>query len=70
LYDLSNDTTLDKKIAASLVFPVAKILTIENRKLDSIFLYVTFGSQSLLKPTNDQTGSDTNGMTEGGDWRG
>jgi hypothetical protein len=48
------------KIAASLVFPATEILTIEDYKLDITFLYVAFGSQSLLKPTSDQTGSDTN----------
>jgi hypothetical protein len=37
-----------------------EILAIENHKLDSTFLHVAFGSQSLLKPTGDQTGSDTN----------
>jgi hypothetical protein len=60
LDDLSNGTTLAQEIVVSLVFLVTEILAIEDHKLDSIFLHVTFGSQSLLKPTGDQTGSDTN----------
>jgi hypothetical protein len=32
----------------------------EDHKLYRTFLHVAFGSQSLLKPTSDQTGSDTN----------
>jgi hypothetical protein len=44
----------------SLVFPVTKILAIEDHKLNSTFLHVAFGSQSLLKPTSDQTSFDTN----------
>jgi hypothetical protein len=43
-----------------LIFPVTEILAIEDHKLDNTFLYVTFRSQSLLKPIGDQTGSDTN----------
>jgi hypothetical protein len=39
---------------------LSNFLTIENDKLHSIFLHVVFGSQSLLKSTSDQTGSDTN----------
>jgi hypothetical protein len=58
--DLSNGTALTQEIVASSVLPITKILTIENDKLHSTFLYVVFGSQSLLKPTGDQTGSDTN----------
>jgi hypothetical protein len=58
--DLSNGTTLAQDIIASSVFPVTEILTIEHYKLDNIFLHVTFGSQSLLKPTSDQTSSDIN----------
>jgi hypothetical protein len=60
LDDLPNDTTLAQKIVVSSVFPVTKILNIKDHKLDSTFLHVTFRSQSLLKPTGDQTGSDTN----------
>jgi hypothetical protein len=60
LDDLLNGASLAQKIVASLVFLVTKILTIENHKLNSTFLHVTFGSQSLLKLTSDQTGSDTN----------
>jgi hypothetical protein len=44
----------------SSVFPVTEILTIEDHKLNSTFLHVVFGSQSLLKSTSDQTSSDTN----------
>jgi hypothetical protein len=43
-----------------LIFPVTKILTIDDHKLNNTFLHVTFGSQSLLKPTNDHISSDTN----------
>jgi hypothetical protein len=60
LDDLSNGTTLAQKAVASLVFPVTEILAIEDHKLHNTFLHVAFRSQSLLKPTVDQTGSDTN----------
>jgi hypothetical protein len=60
LDDLPNGATLAPEIVASLVFLVTKILAIKNHKLDNTFLYVAFRSQSLLKPTSDQTGSDTN----------
>jgi hypothetical protein len=60
LYDLPNKTTFAQEIVASLVFPVIKILAIENHQLDCTFLYVDFGSQSILKPASDQTSSDTN----------
>jgi hypothetical protein len=60
LDDLSNGATLAQKIVVSSVFPVTEILTIENHKLNNTFLHVAFRSQSLLKPTGDQTGSDTN----------
>jgi hypothetical protein len=60
LNDISNDTTLAQKIVASSVFPVTKILVILDHKLNSTFFHVAFRSQSLLKPTGDQTGSDTN----------
>ncbi len=60
LDDLPNGATLAQKIVASLIFSITEILAIKNDKLKSIFLYVAFGSQSLLKPTGDQTGSDTN----------
>jgi hypothetical protein len=51
---------LAQKIVASSVFPVTEILAIEDHKLNNTFLYIAFGSQSLLKPTGDQIGSDTN----------
>jgi hypothetical protein len=60
LDDLPNSKTLTQEIVASSVFPVTEILAIENDKLDITFLHVTFGSQSLLKPTGDQTDSNTN----------
>jgi hypothetical protein len=58
--DLSNGVTLTQKIIVSLIFPVTEMLVIEDHKLNSNFLHVAFGSQSLLKPTSDQTNSDTN----------
>jgi hypothetical protein len=60
LYDLPDGTTLTQKIVASSIFLVNKILVIEDYKLDNTFLLVTFESQSRLKPTSDQTNSDTN----------
>jgi hypothetical protein len=60
MYDLLNDMTLAKKIVASSIFLVTGILVIKDHKLDSIFLHVTFRSQSLLKATSDQTEFDTN----------
>jgi hypothetical protein len=60
MYDLPNGTILAQKIVASSVLPITEILAIKNEKLHNIFLHVAFGSQSLLKPTNDQTGSDIN----------
>jgi hypothetical protein len=68
--DLPNGTTLAQKIVASLVFPVTEILTIEHHKLNNTFLHIAFGSQSLLEPTSDQTGSDTTLRTGEDDWRG
>jgi hypothetical protein len=60
LYDLPNGTTLAQKIVASSVLPITEILVIEDHQLDNTFLNVVFGSQSLLKLTSDQTGSDSN----------
>jgi hypothetical protein len=60
LNDLPNGTTLAQKIVATSVFLVTKILAIKDHKLNNTFLHVAFGSQSLLKPTSDQIGSDTN----------
>jgi hypothetical protein len=60
LDDLSNGATLAQKIVVSLVLPITEILAIEHDKLNNTFLHVPFGSQSLLKPIGDQTGSDTN----------
>jgi hypothetical protein len=58
--DLPNGVTLTQEIVARSVFPVTEILVIEDYKLNNTFLHVAFGSESLLKPTDDQTGSDTN----------
>jgi hypothetical protein len=58
--DLPNSTTLAQEIVASSIFPVTEILAIKNHQLDGTFLHVIFRSQSLLKPTDDQIGSDTN----------
>jgi hypothetical protein len=60
LDDLSNGAILSQEIVASSVFPVTEIIVIEDYKLNNTFLHVAFGSQSLLKPTGDQTGSGTN----------
>jgi hypothetical protein len=51
---------LTQEIVASSVSSVTEILVIENDKLHNTFLYVAFGSQSLLNSTGDQIGSDTN----------
>jgi hypothetical protein len=67
LDDLPNGTILAQKIVASLVFPITEILAIEDYKLNITFLHIAFGSQSLLKPTGDQTDSDTNWRTIEGD---
>jgi hypothetical protein len=60
LEDLPDSTTLTQKIIASSVFPVIEILAIEDHRLDITFLHVAFGLQSVLKPTSDQTGANTN----------
>jgi hypothetical protein len=60
LHDLPNSMTLAQKIVVSSVFPVTKILVIKDCNLYSTFLHITFGSQSLLKPTSDQPDFDTN----------
>jgi hypothetical protein len=49
-----------QEIVVSSVFLVTEILAIEDHKFDSTFLHIAFRSQSLLKPTGDQIGSDTN----------
>jgi L-rhamnose isomerase len=53
LDDLPNNMTLAQKIVMSSVLPITKIIVIEDHKFGIIFLYVVFGSQSLLKPTSD-----------------
>jgi hypothetical protein len=60
LDDLPNGAALPQEIVAGLIFSVTEIIAIENDKFDNTFLHVTFSSQSLLKPTSDQTGSDIN----------
>jgi hypothetical protein len=60
LDDLPYGETLAKKIVASSVFPVTKIIVVKEHKLKNTFLHVAFKLQSLLKPTGDQTGSDIN----------
>jgi hypothetical protein len=60
LDDLPNSMTPTQQIVASSVFPVTEILPIEDHKLYDTFLHVTFGSQSLLKPTSDHTGYNIN----------
>jgi hypothetical protein len=60
LNDLPNDVALTQVVVTSSIFPVTEILAIEDHKLNNTFLHVVFRSQSLLKPTDDQTGSDTN----------
>jgi hypothetical protein len=60
LNGLPNGVTLAQKIVTSLIFSLTKILVIEEHKLNNTFLHVAFMPQSLLKPTGDQTGSDTN----------
>jgi hypothetical protein len=73
LYDLPNGTTQAQKIVASSVLPITEILVIEDHKLHNTFLHVIFESQSPLKPTSDETDSDTEGPEEAtrgeeGDW--
>jgi hypothetical protein len=58
--DLSNSMTLAQEIVASLIFPVTKIIVIEDHKLYDTFLHVVFWSQSLLRTMSDLTGSNTN----------
>jgi hypothetical protein len=58
--DLPNGVTLAQEIVAGSVLPITEILAIEDHKLNSTFLHIAFRSQSLLKSTGDQIGSDTN----------
>jgi hypothetical protein len=60
LNDFPNGATLAQEIVVGSVLSITKILIIENDKLHKTFLHVAFGSQNLLKPTSDQTASDTN----------
>jgi hypothetical protein len=70
LNDLPNGAALTQEIVAGSVLPITKILAIEDHKLNITFLHVAFRLQSLLKPTGDQTGSDTKRRTREGDQRG
>jgi hypothetical protein len=63
-------TIMPNEIVESLDFSLTEILAIEDNELHGTFLYVAFGSQSLLRTTSDLTGPDTNWRTEGGDQRG
>jgi hypothetical protein len=58
--NLPNDTALAQEIVAVSVLPISEIIDIEDHKFNNTFLYIAFGSQSLLKSTGEQTGSDTN----------
>jgi hypothetical protein len=60
LDDLPNGAALAQEIVVGSVLPITEILDIKNDKLNSTFLHVAFGSQSMLKPISDQTGSDIN----------
>jgi hypothetical protein len=60
LHNLPNSTTQTQKIVVSSVFPVTEILGIEDHKLYITFHHIAFRSQSLLKPTSNQTGYETN----------
>jgi hypothetical protein len=60
LDNLPNGTAPAQEIVVSLIFLVTEILAIEDHKLNITFLHVVLGSQSLLRSTSDQTGSDTN----------
>jgi hypothetical protein len=60
MYNLPNGTTMAQKIVVSSILSITEILAVENYKLHIIFLHVAFRSQSLLEPTGDQTGSNTN----------
>jgi hypothetical protein len=58
--DLPNGVALAQEMVAGSVLPITETLAIEDHKLNSTFLHVAFRSQSLLKPTGDQTSSNTN----------
>jgi hypothetical protein len=60
MHDLLNGTTLAQEIVVSPDFSVTEILATKNHKLYYTFLHDAFKSQRLLRPTGDQTGSDTN----------
>jgi hypothetical protein len=60
LDDLPNGMALAQEIVAGSILPITEILAIEDHKLNNTFLPFAFRSQSLLKPTGDQTGSDIN----------
>jgi hypothetical protein len=72
--DLPNGEALAQEIVAGSVLPITKIIAIKNDKLHNTFFHVAFGSQSMLKPISNQTGSDTNWRigesNQGGGWMG
>jgi hypothetical protein len=51
---------MTQKIVVSLVFLITEVIAIEHHEFDGTFLHIAFGSQSMLKPTSDQTDSDIN----------
>jgi hypothetical protein len=59
MYDLPDGMTLAQKIVVSSVLSITEIIIIEDHNLYGTFLHVAFESQSLLKPTSDQTSSYT-----------
>jgi hypothetical protein len=69
LNDLPNGAALAQEIVVGSIPPITEILAIEDHKLNSTFLHVVIGSQSLLKPIDDQIGCNTNSRTGEGDQR-
>jgi hypothetical protein len=59
MYDLPDGMILAQETVVSSILSITNILIIEDHKLNDTFLHIAFGSQSLLEPTSDQTGSDT-----------
>jgi hypothetical protein len=60
MYDLPDGMILAQETVVSSVLLITEILTIKDHKLNDTFLHIAFGLQSLLEPTSDQTGSNTN----------
>jgi hypothetical protein len=55
LDDLPNGVALAQEIVAGSVLLVTEILAIEDDKLNSTFVHVAFGSQSMLEPNGSQS---------------